>query len=435
MRYADGLVQEESTNMSLRRFMYRALAAFVGFVLVALPVRAFAATISQSGVITRKNPNTHPDQIIVNFISRSDCLQDDAFNFPLSISADGIGTQLEVWAAIGSTDCTDPVLRGGMNPQCVKVYSAPASMALQTATIRMQDIALVEKVGTTDVQADVQNKGTAAACDKTSGTAGDQITLFFLLVSSNTVQGKFLWPTTIDLLGPAPPTGVVGEGASTFIKLSWTINPDQDVKGYRFFCDPTPGAVSDAALDAPTVSADASTASCPDASAGAADASDDAADADDGADAGSSAVSDAGACSTSDAATAVTCGGNKGAFFVPNTLPSLDVQNRFLCGEVAGNATTSGKVEGFSSYQTVAVTVASFDQLKNVGQFAPVSCATTEPVYDFIDRYRQAGGTAGGGFCSMTTRPGGHGHREFLYGSLVLGIMLGLRRRRRHPSN
>jgi len=202
--------------MPFRRFVCRALTVFTAFVLSALPVRAWAAGISQQGVITRKNPNTHPDQVTVNFISQSDCLANDEFNFPMSITPDGIGNQLEVWAAIGGADCSDTAVRTSANPQCTKVYGQTATMMLQTVTIRMQDIALTE----VPTFGQVVGQGTAATCTKTSGTAGDQVTLWFLLLTSNTVTGSFKWSTTIDLLKPTPPTSVVAEGASSFVKMS-----------------------------------------------------------------------------------------------------------------------------------------------------------------------------------------------------------------------
>jgi hypothetical protein len=245
-------------------------------------------------------------------------------------------------------------------------------------------------------------------------------------------------PFNIDLVGPAPPGNLTVEGASTFIKLNWTINPDTDVQGYRFFCDPPPQGLPEGGIgiDAATSSSDAS-ATCSANDASVADASGaDADDADDGAnDAGSSTATDAGTCTATEASTVTTCGGSKGAFFVPDTVPSLAVINAFGCGQVGGNTVTSAIVDGFSSFQTVAVAVASFDLVGNVGAFAPVSCATTEPVNGFIDLYHQAGGTAGGGFCSMTARPTRTRHNEFLYGSLILGAAFALRLRRRRTPN
>jgi hypothetical protein len=419
--------------MSFRRFTSRALAISLASLPFVVSSPAQAASITQQmGPITR-TLNPRPDDAETHFqISQSDCLQDDVFHFPMAIT-DGSGLQLEVWVGQGGTDCTVNTARTS-TVQCTKVFSGPASPALQTINIRAQDIVLIEngKLG------DAVNQGKPDNCTRNSGvTTADQVTLFFLLISSSVdVAGSFKWTTKIDLVGPVPPTGITADGASSFIKVNWTINTDPDVFGYRIFCDPPPGGPRDVAVIPPVV-VDAGSAVC-DASGttDVADAGDDADDASSDADASSSS---GGTCTTPDAAggQVVTCGdgGVNGGFFVPGTVPTLAMNAAFFCGEVTGTTQTSALIEGFTLNTTAAVAVAAIDRVKNTGQLSATFCATTEPVNSFMDLYRKAGGTAGGGFCSMTARPGARDHDEFIYGSLLLGAIFAHRRHRRRASN
>jgi hypothetical protein len=411
--------------MPFRRFTSRLLAVPLASLPFVLSSPAWAATIGlQNGVVTRVVNDRSNDAETHYQISQSDCLQNDVFHFPLTI-ADASGLQLEVWIGQGSTDCTVQTARTGV-PTCTKVFSGPATPALQTIDVRVQDMALVEN----NIFGDHRNEGNAGSCVRTSGaTTADQLTVFFLLISSSVdVAAAFKWSTKIDLVGPTAPTNVNADGASSFIKFNWTINTDTDVFGYRFYCDPPPGGPRDVAVT-PATPVDAGLV-CTDASSAtdAADAGDDAEDA--STDSSSNGVT----CTSPEGGPGqvVTCGeaGVNGGSFVPGAVPSLSVNAAFLCGEVTGNTQTSAIVDGFTVNSTVAVAVAAIDRVKNTGQLSATFCATTEPVNGFMDLYRKAGGTAGGGFCSMTSKSGARDRYEFLYGSLLLGAVFAHRRRR-----
>jgi hypothetical protein len=49
--------------------------------------------------------------------------------------------------------------------------------------------------------------------------------------------------------------------------------------------------------------------------------------------------------------------------------------------------------------------VAAVDALGNAGPLSNVACATPKEVNDFFENYRNAGGSAGGGFCALGARP------------------------------
>ena len=132
----------------------------------------------------------------------------------------------------------------------------------------------------------------------------------------------------------------------------------------------------------------------------------------------------------------MTCAGGRGSVFVPNAVPSLAVIDTYGCGQVGGNTVTNGLIEGFAVGTSVAVAIASVDLVGNVGGFSTVSCAKTEAVNGFMDLYHQAGGTAGGGFCSMTARRWGRQRHSFSLWFHSLGSSLRYYRlRRRRASN
>jgi hypothetical protein len=84
-----------------------------------------------------------------------------------------------------------------------------------------------------------------------------------------------------------------------------------------------------------------------------------------------------------------------------------------------------------------AVAIAPYDKVGNVGKLSTLDCATPEDVNDFFDLYREAGGKAGGGFCSVDG-PGSAAPRGVFAAAAaaVSGLMLGIRRlvRRRRPA-
>jgi hypothetical protein len=435
--------------MPCRRFLSTTLAVLAACIACLISNSARAQTITIPAAPIRDVNDRTNSQITAFSISRSDCLKNDVWHFTIN-DAQAFGLSLEVWVGQGSNDCTLQTSRIGTAAICTKVApSANVTSTIQTVDVRTQDIALVESGLYGDR---TTMPGTADNCFATQATSLPQpLTLYFMLFSGGQAMPTttYTWPQppistvspfNIDLVGPSPPTGVSAEGASTFIKVSWTINPDTDVQGYRFFCDPPPQGLPDggAAIDAATTTSDASGATCttPDASSTTDDASD---GSDDGSsdDGSSSTTTDAGSstCVVTEAGPVTTCGGTKGQFFVQNQAPSPDVINAFSCGSVGGNSNTTGIIQGFSTFQTIAVSVTSTDLVGNVGGFSPIICATTEPVNGFIDLYHKDGGTAGGGFCSMTARPGRTRSSGFLYGFIVLGAIAGHRLRRRRPSN
>jgi MYXO-CTERM domain-containing protein len=90
---------------------------------------------------------------------------------------------------------------------------------------------------------------------------------------------------------------------------------------------------------------------------------------------------------------------------------------------------TNVEVKDLMNYQRYACGLATEDELMNVGVLSPLMCGTPQPVVGYYKAYRNAGGQAGGGWCS-------YGHRTTA-GALSLSafglfaLFLAGRRRRR----
>ena len=382
--------------MRLGRF-FRCLFVLAAFCSVAGVARwAHAATITIQGTVGRKvGFRTSTGGSTNYWISRADCLQDDVLSFTTLI-ADGASATLEVWAGLGSTDCTQSLARTPeATATCLRVAVVGTGPTVRTVNVRAQDIAALQqqKRGLNG-----QGVGTLASCDRTSGSAADSVGLFFLLIQNSVdLVGNVRWDTKLDLLGPNPPNNVRPSIGSKLVRLDWDPIVDTDLTGYAFFCDPPVGAaVTDGGSGAGgTGGSGGAGGSGGSAGSGGASGADDAGDAgdDDGGDA------EAEGAVTSDAAPAApNCGGPA---FGPGSPPSLSVMTNFSCGSTTAPA-DNFKLAGLENARPVAVTMGSTDILGNVGPLSPVMCATPEFVNGFPELYGEAGGTAGGGFCSMS---------------------------------
>jgi hypothetical protein len=81
----------------------------------------------------------------------------------------------------------------------------------------------------------------------------------------------------------------------------------------------------------------------------------------------------------------------------PSGSPVYTSTNESVSGESNASFTISGLIDG----RLYNVAVSAVDDYGNVGPPSTEVCATPEPVADFFQTYRQDGGGAGGGFCSV----------------------------------
>ncbi len=99
-----------------------------------------------------------------------------------------------------------------------------------------------------------------------------------------------------------------------------------------------------------------------------------------------------------------------------------------LCGSNTGETVTSGTAGDLENGAVYAVAVSGRDLAGNEGTLSEVVCGTPEEVTDFYESYRQAGGSAGGGFCSFSLQHSRNGVGLF---AAALLMVAGLRRSQR----
>lgn len=373
----------------LPRWTLRILALIAPVLALALPdvARAQSVTLNQAGFRFLREVR-RPDGQLPNWISRRDCLEDDArfdadpnFQRPTirmspNVQGGRTGWALEVWVGSG-VDCSDSEQRNNVaTPRCWKV--AESNNPNQAV-----------------VQLDVSPRAVAAGAqtpretfDPTDPAACEQqlqipLTFFLLLVDgAGTLQGSGArWEdTSLDLLGPSSPTDVdAGSGEEKLI-AKWEVPVEEDLDdldGFAVFCDEAGGTP-------------------PAGTAGMAGV------------AGGGNVGD-GSC-TSDQ-------------LVPNVLPPSELQ----CGRVGGRGTREASTDRLENGVEYAIAVAGIDRVGNVGRLSPLACGTPQPVTSFFEAYREAGGRGGGGFCAWAP-PGPTGS---FAGALATASLWWWRRRRR----
>jgi len=308
---------------------------------------------------------------------------------------------------------------------CSKIFSGPGTPTIQTLDISARTLAAFANSTTysaTTITGDI------SSCNGVAGATTAALPIGIYFISTPSTQSGFVaWtPTSVDLVGPNPPTNVNLGAVDTYVKLGWDVNTDADVYGYKLFCDPPPGSAPSDASPVPTPTTDAAVCTTPvtgtadaqanlDASADDADL--DASDLD--ADAGPSSAATIDAC-VSAPFDAGKCGS---LLLVPGIVPATD---QFQCGSY-GRMSTNGIVDNLAIGASISVAIAAYDALGNVGPLSPVVCGQTVAVNGFDKLYHDAGGTGGGGYCSMGHRPGRAGWGAF---SLVLFCTWAVRRRR-----
>jgi hypothetical protein len=110
-------------------------------------------------------------------------------------------------------------------------------------------------------------------------------------------------------------------------------------------------------------------------------------------------------------------------------------------GNVGGNTTSSyiitsiptagGGSSPLINGHQYAVAVAAYDDDGNVGTLSPLGCQTPEPVIDFWTKYKEDGGLAGGGFCTLPAAGAPVAGSVFGLGIGTALVAISRRRRRR----
>ena len=104
----------------------------------------------------------------------------------------------------------------------------------------------------------------------------------------------------------------------------------------------------------------------------------------------------------------------------------MDIEDRGIVGQ----GTTEGTAKGLDDFKLYACGVAAYDKNENLGVLSNIKCGFPRPVRDYFEAYRDAGGTAGGGYCRFARNPAGGVAVLFGFGALVFAA----RRSRRRSS-
>ncbi|WP_437592247.1 hypothetical protein [Sorangium sp. So ce1000] len=372
-----------------RRHLPRLCAVALAAVALAGGTRQAGATVTISSDVNRTE-GERPDAQYPLWISREDCLTNNDLEFTLTLSGFSTSDTLAVWVS-ESLDCLAYSNRD-TGTRCKQVWAQ--SNLDDTMVIKVSARAIAEALG-------------AEGCNSTRASTGAvPVNIYFLrLVSSdqdNPDSAK--WDTTkMDLQGPKPPTDVVAHPGDGRLLVDYTQNEDEDVLGYYLYCD-------DGGQSSPASSGAAAGGGGSGAGGGAAGGGD-------------------GAGGSGSGATGGGSSGCQSSLLVPGQIPDA----AYRCGSV-GRA-SRGEATGRENGKSYVVGVAAYDQVGNAGPLSTLSCATATDVDGFFEQYREAGGQAGGGFCSIEGPVGAGRWVGAPLGVVAAGAALGLwrrSRRRRH---
>jgi hypothetical protein len=336
------------------------------------------------------------------WISYQDCLNNDAFVFPIGLQDSS--RRLEVW--VGNDDCA--TARGNTNErgQCwiVSTYDRP-STPQQDAVVPVRNI-IAKRFNTLDAPTGLGPD----ICEGESDPDGEKLTFYFILEQGGKADASTSWTngsdgTGFDLVGPAPPREInVGIGENQLTIGVNGVDDEGDRERWEAFCVPE-------GTEAPP-----------------------------GPDAGSilgavlGAVGDAGVDAGFDGAGALAGSADGGAplaCYTPLVHSNARPPVGYSCG-TANETSRTVRTGHLENRVTYAVGISGQDILGNAGVLSDIQCGTPIPLDDFYEIYARYG-RGGGGFCSfepsapLTARVGG---RAALMG-VVLVAASWLRRRTR----
>jgi hypothetical protein len=468
-------------TMPLQTSPWKAIAALavLGIVLAA-PRVATAQTVTQTMGTTVLDylPNgassEHPNNVDATWISYTDCESNVQIYVPLSVTVPTNGFASYSIAAyattITGTDCGISTNRSGATGVCWQVALDPGppvvvtSIPVQQATyqIRVQDL-LRDIGGAAGVNLEYI-PGTEAACHVAAQSGAIPLSLEFIISDlGGNEDSSVQIGLNVELIGPAPPTGLslgIGEG---LLKLSWTPVSDPNTQGFNIFVDPLPGhegqSVDASALTAADA-AEESSVVCAD--AGLIDGGlDEAGDVilvpldggmchtiTKGQQAGSvqttqcpstiltsgvTSVLDSGittpVTTTEDSSLTSTTDDDGGVVEVVAGTAPTTAQLAQVYYSIGGGTQTETTIKGLKDGYVYTVAIAAIDNLNDNGPLSTPLCATPSPIDDFFQQYVNDGGLAGGGFCALEGVGVPAGTGVFAFGMGLCCVVL-LRRRR-----
>jgi hypothetical protein len=464
--------------MPLQTSPWKAIAALVvlGGALAA-PRVASAQTISQTmgttvlDYLPNGQPSMHPNNVDATWISYSDCEANVQIYVPLSVTVPPQGFSGYILAAyattITGTDCGISTNRSGATGVCWEVALDPGVVTaapVQQATyqVRVQD--LLRQIGGAAGVNLQYIAGTEAACHVASESGAIPLSLQFIISDlGGNEDSNVQIGLNVELIGPAPPTGLalgIGEG---LLKLSWTPVSDPNTQGFNIFVDPLPGhegqsvdaaaaTVADAAEESSLVCADAGFTD-----GGISEAGDVILVPLDGGmchtvtkgqqagsvqatqcpstilTSGVTSVLDSGVTTpvttTEDSSLLSTTEDDGGIVpVVAGTAPTA-VELAQVYYSIGGGTQTGTTIKGLKDGYVYTVAIAAIDNLNDNGPLSTPLCATPSPIDDFFQEYANDGGLAGGGFCALEGVGVPAGTGVFAFGMAACCVAL-LKRRR-----
>ena len=379
-----------------------------------------------------------------NGISFDDCEKDISLVFDLTFTLTGPTIdQLQVW--VGTDDCTQtaarsPATNGTCQPVTVPV---PISATTLQVKIRGRDLAAINGQASPGSGGGAYNNFTTATDDKScfvqQASAGRAFNIAFLelIPGQNDADGSAVFtPVTpqqaivVDTVGPQAPTSGGIEVGDTLLKVHWNPSADiSDTYGFRLFCDPPPGKQPGAGPqpEGGTTSPPQTCTPGPtvDASTDDGSASDGSADGGQLVDSGIVTVDSGLVCTTPDAG-AATCGTN----VLQNGVNGSSIDGYYVCADVGDKSATQTVVTGLTDNVVYTFAVSGEDASGNAGPTAIIDCKSPQPINDFWDTYRNDGGLAGGGFCTLDSSATPFGTSVFGIGVVAIAATLVRRRRK-----
>jgi hypothetical protein len=446
------------------------------------PVLSGPSVSGIAGVVSRLEPNgssadaagapdNHLPGVLVNAVNFQDCQDDLSYEFPLLISALNSGYNLNVWAGTG--DCSQLTNRQAATAVCWPVQEPiQTNSNPYTVRVRMQDI-VSQVFQTSHTVTYVQANSGVCQLQQETGATNISLYFFFADAEGNAVGNNQPYPITVDTrAGDVQGSISVGVG-ETLLIVNIPPTTDTDTQGWNVYCDPPRGKESVVA----TVPVDAATNNgvcVPDTGPPIVITTDDDGAVDAGDESGASVVDSAvpvvlddaggnscgvplndagipspGGCSSS--TVLVSGGGGSGLTSEVDEAGNEifveagdSIENEagvaitggnmrlmppgYLCAQ-GGVSSTQINVLGLKNGDYYNVAVAATDAVGNVGPLSNVPCGEPVPVNDFWKVYYEAGGRAGGGFCSAdgVGTPVGTGG----IGALMVASMVAIVRRRR----
>ncbi|MDF3067754.1 MAG: putative secreted protein [Polyangiaceae bacterium] len=440
--------------MRLHRLLV-ALLCLATLGLTAAPAAAQTVgtgTLTVSNILWKDRPNQN---LMSNQLNRADCLADVKATVTAAVrNVPASGNTFEIWSGTG---CDQQANRAptSVSRTCSKVKSV-GNPVDQTIEIAYRD--LIKPYGD-------DSPATAAVCDQNVATGLITRTLYYIIINSSfnsVIATTPSWSFKYDIKGPPPPTAVKGSPGDESIVTSFTPPPSEpNLLKYRFYCSPkgaSPVAAGGTASTGGTNGADTGGTDTGGTDTAGTDTGGtdtggtdtggtdtggtdtggtdtggtDTGGTDTGSVGGTTGGLGAGTSGTSGTtSTAGTAG--TGVVIDPNCqssslIPGQDVPaDAVQCGEVVATGASGGETTpDLTNGEEYVVAVAAEDTVFNVGKLSNLACATPKDVRGFFESYRDAGGEAGGGYCSFA--PARRSGTAFL---LALGAAALVMRRRR----